>query len=82
MVQHEIETIIESILYKLKGEKFVEKLPSEIKLSRHARKRIEERNKAGYKYNTKNLMKSGCKWYGKDDFIVNSPFYLRYIIFL
>lgn len=57
----------------------MEKLPSEIKLSKHARKRIEERNQTGYKYNTKNLMKSGCKWYGKDDFIVNSPFYLRYI---
>lgn len=52
------------------------KLPSEIKLTRHAQIRLEER-KNSVNYNTKNLMRSSCKWYGKDDLIKNSKLYLH-----
>ena len=43
------------------------KLPKEIKLTRHAQQRLEERNTLKSMYNIKNLMRSSCKWYGKDD---------------
>ena len=39
--------------------------------------RLEERKKQDNYYNTKNLMKSSCKWYGKDDLIPNSELYLH-----
>ena len=52
------------------------KLPKDIKLTIHARQRLEERKNSN-NYNTKNLMKSSCKWYGKDDLIQNSNLYLH-----
>lgn len=52
------------------------KLPTEIKLTLHARERLYERQGIE-KYNTKNLMKSSVKWYGKDDLIVNSNLYIH-----
>ena len=45
------------------------KLPKDIKLTRHAQQRLAERNTLNNIYNTKNLMRSSCKWYGKDDLI-------------
>ena len=42
-------------------------LPSEIKLSPHARERLRERNNLNRNYNTHNIMKSSVKWYNKDD---------------
>jgi len=53
------------------------KLPNEIKLTLHARERLEERNKNNYYYNTKNLMKSPCKWYTSDDLIEQSALYIH-----
>ena len=52
------------------------KLPKEIKLTRHAQIRLMERNNS-IKYNTKNLMKSSCKWYGINDLIEDSGLYLH-----
>ena len=51
------------------------KLPSEIKLTLHARERLEERNTIHNYYDTKNLMKSSCKWYGKNDLIPDCALY-------
>ena len=51
-------------------------LPKEIKLTIHARQRLEERKNSN-NYNMKNLMRSSCKWYGKDDLIENSSLYLH-----
>ena len=53
------------------------KLPKEIKLTRHAQQRLTERNTMENMYNTKNLMRSSCKWYGKDDLIPDSALYLH-----
>lgn len=50
-------------------------LPSEIKLSPHARERLRERNNLDRNYNTHNIMKSSVKWYNKDDLIHNSSLY-------
>lgn len=52
------------------------KLPKEIKLTRHAQQRLEERKSSNI-YNTKNLMRSSCRWYGKDDLIRDSKLYLH-----
>lgn len=52
------------------------KLPNEIKLTRHAKLRLKERKNSN-DYNAKNLMRSSCKWYGKDDLIPNSALYLH-----
>ena len=52
------------------------KLPKEIKLTIHAQQRLVER-KGAEKYNTKNIMKSPCKWYGKDDLIPESSLYIH-----
>lgn len=52
------------------------KLPKEIKLTRHAQQRLKERKNSNI-YNTKNLMRSSCKWYGKDDLIPESALYLH-----
>ena len=65
------------IIYKKGEDKVVAKLPREIKLTRHAHMRLEERKNSSIDYNTKNLMKSPCKWYGKDDLIRNSNLYLH-----
>ena len=51
------------------------RLPSDIKLSPHARQRLEERKLDGSIYNTKNIMRSSVKWYVKDDLILNSTLY-------
>ena len=51
-------------------------LPKEIKLTLHAQQRLEER-KGPEKYNTKNLMRSSCRWYGKDDLIKESSLYIH-----
>lgn len=59
------------------GVDVVGKLPTEIKLTRHAKQRLEERKNPNDYYNTKNLMKSSCKWYGKDDLIQNSQLYIH-----
>ena len=52
-------------------------LPKEVKLTRHAQQRLMERNNLNNVYNTKNLMRSSCKWYGKDDLIPESALYLH-----
>lgn len=52
-------------------------LPKEIKLTRHAKQRLEERKNTNNYYNTKNLMRSSCKWYGKNDLIPESSLYLH-----
>jgi ribosomal protein L37AE/L43A len=52
------------------------KLPKEIKLTKHAQQRLRERRNSII-YNTKNLMRSSCKWYGKDDLIPESGLYLH-----
>ena len=51
------------------------KLPSEIKMTWHAQQRLEERNKTYNYYDTKNLMKSSRRWYGKDDLIHDCALY-------
>ena len=51
------------------------KLPSEIRLTNHAKQRLLERKMSENYYNTKNLMKSSCKWYGKDDLVPDSALY-------
>lgn len=51
-------------------------LPKEIKLTLHAQQRLSERRGAE-RYNTKNLMKSSCRWYGKDDLIPESSLYIH-----
>ena len=53
------------------------KLPSEIKLTLHAIDRLKERNSNHNYYNERNLMKSNCKWYTKDDLIPQSALYLH-----
>lgn len=50
------------------------KLPKELKLTSHARQRLIERRNSNV-YNSKNLMKSACKWYGKDDLSPDSALY-------
>ena len=51
------------------------KLPSEIKMTWHAQQRLEERNNTYNYYDTKNLMKSSRRWYGKDDLIHDCALY-------
>lgn len=51
------------------------KLPSEIKMSPHARARLEERKDINMKYNKQNIMRSSVKWYGKDDLIHDCALY-------
>ena len=46
-----------------------------LKLSPHARQRLEERKTGDIIYNTRNLMRSSCKWYTKDDLIEKSKLY-------
>ena len=46
-----------------------------IKLSPHARQRLEERKTGHIIYNTKNLMKSSCKWYTREDIIEKTKLY-------
>lgn len=53
------------------------KLPKEIKLTKHAQQRLAERKNSDVYYNTKNLMRSSCKWYGKGDLIPNTALYLH-----
>lgn len=50
-------------------------IPDEIKLTYHAQQRLEERNLIEYKYNIENIIKSPCKWYGKDDLIHDCALY-------
>lgn len=56
---------------------YEQKLPKEIKLTRHARQRLEERKNSDIYYNTKNLMNSSCKWYGKNDLLPDTALYLH-----
>lgn len=53
------------------------KLPKEIKLTLHAKQRLAERKSSEYYYDTKNLMKSNCRWYTTDDFIKQSDLYIH-----
>ena len=50
-------------------------LLKELKMTYHAQQRLQERNKTCTKYNTKNLMRSSCKWYNKDDLIQDCALY-------
>lgn len=51
-------------------------LPHELKMTRHAQIRLAERNtRHDNIYNTKNLMRSSCKWYNKDDLIHDCALY-------
>ena len=52
-------------------------LPDEIRLTFHAKQRLAERKDANVVYNTKNLMRSSCRWYNRDDLIYNSALYLH-----
>src|SRR5699024_745763 len=71
------ETKLYSSLSQRKGRrKVMSVLPKEIKLTLHAQQRLSERRGAE-KYNTKNLMKSSCRWYGKDDLIPESSLYIH-----
>lgn len=56
-------------------------LPSDLKLTLHAKQRLEERKDPENYYNTRNLMRSSCKWYGIDDLIPESSLYVhaRYV---
>lgn len=51
------------------------KLPKDIKLSPHARIRLEERKDIDMKYNNQNIVRSSIKWYGKDDLIHDCALY-------
>ena len=51
------------------------KLPSEIRMTDHARMRLLERKSNENIYNTRNLMRSSVKWYGKDDLIPDEALY-------
>lgn len=51
------------------------KIPTEIKLSPHARQRLYERKDAGIKYNMANIMRSSVKWWGKDHLIHDCALY-------
>ena len=50
-------------------------LPENLKLSAHARKRLEERKDESIRYNTHNLMRSSVKWYTKNDLIHDCALY-------
>lgn len=52
-------------------------LPGILRLSPHAKQRLEERKDPDTYYDTKNLMRSTCKWYGKDDLIPDSNLYVH-----
>lgn len=52
-------------------------LPNELKLTQHAKQRLEERKDPEDYYNTKNLMNSSCRWYGKEDLIPESSLYVH-----
>lgn len=51
------------------------RLPNEIKLSDHAKRRLEERREKGTIYNVRNIMRSPVKWYSKEDLIYDCPLY-------
>ena len=51
------------------------RLPSELKMTFHAQQRLEKRKTPENNYNTKNLMKSSCEWYTKDDLIYDCALY-------
>jgi hypothetical protein len=51
-------------------------IPKEIKLTVHAKKRLEERENI-HNYDLENLMKSPCKWYGTNDLIPQSKLYVH-----
>lgn len=51
------------------------RLPNEIKLSDHAKRRLEERKEKGTIYNVRNIMRSPVKWYSKEDLIYDCPLY-------
>ena len=51
------------------------RLPNEIKLSGHAKKRLEERREEGNVYNVRNIMRSPVKWYTKEDLIHDCALY-------
>lgn len=50
-------------------------LPITMKLTEHARQRLLQRKSSYDYYNLDDLMKSGCRWYTKEDFIQNSGLY-------
>lgn len=52
-------------------------LPKDLKLTLHAQERLEQRKDNIYTYNTKNLMRSNCKWYNLDDLVPQSKLYLH-----
>ena len=51
------------------------KLPLDMKMTPHAQQRLAERKDELMKYNTKNLMRSSVKWWGKDDLIFDQALY-------
>lgn len=53
----------------------ITRLPNEIKLTNHAHQRLIERKNKSIEYNTKNLMRSSVKWYGKNDLIHDCALY-------
>lgn len=50
-------------------------IPKELKLSPHAKERLEERKDINTKYNIQNIMRSSVKWYNKDDLIHDCALY-------
>ena len=53
------------------------KRPTEIKLTWHAQKRLRERNNSNITYDTRNIIKTPCKWFAPQDLIPNSALYLH-----
>lgn len=51
------------------------KLPKKLKLTPHARTRLQERKDPDIQYDTRDLMKSSCKWFTTKDFIEKSKLY-------
>lgn len=50
-------------------------IPRRIKLSLHAKQRLEERKKLNNLYRKKHLIDSPVIWYHKEEFIVDSAYY-------
>lgn len=50
-------------------------IPKKIKMSLHAKKRLEERKQFNNLYRKKHLIDSPCIWYKKEDFIKDSAYY-------
>ena len=53
----------------------MDNIPKKVKMSRHAKLRLEERKQIENLYRKKHIIDSPCIWYKKEDFIVDSAYY-------